>query len=145
METGRRCHRIRAAHAPTTRSISSYGSAAAISAAKEMKPLTEPFPPSYMETNGWDGLRNETASSTVRSPQSWELGAESWELRLQLPLRACDLRGGGAMELSTPIGRTASMALVSPNLKVSDSLSRMLLCVVARIISIAVTLFGQFC
>jgi len=68
-------------------------------------------------------------------------------LRFQLLLLACDLRGGGAMELSTPFGsslaRTAAMALVSPNLKVSDSLSRMLLCVVATIISVAVTLSGQ--
>jgi len=51
------------------------------------------------------------------------------------------------MELSTPFGsslaRTAAMALVSPNLKVSDSRSRMLLCVVARIISVAITLSGQ--
>ena len=70
-------------------------------------------------------------------------------MRFQLLLLACDLRGGGAMELSTPVpvgsslARTAVMALVSPNLKVSDSRSRMLLCVVARIISVAVTLSGQ--
>jgi hypothetical protein len=53
LEAGRRRHRIRAAHAFTTSSISLYGpAAAAISAAKELKPITEAFPPSYMEING---------------------------------------------------------------------------------------------